>query len=181
MNKKYNFLPRAIRHAFLCTLIMKTNTILSLHLQSQGDFKICMVISWWWSLPFSPCQLCLTAEATQWRSHNLPIDCNNLECIVCTQYSQHLHSMWENGRDSVCLVHRNCKAQSEIMWKNIQKFRPSDGVWRGNYTRISSRSHYLVESLIIVHVQSITTKTCFVSSSSAKFCDNFLNIYELCR
>ena len=37
----------------------------------------------------------------------------------------------------------------------------------------------LVESLI-VHVQSImTTKTCFVSSSSAKFCDNFLNIYEL--
>ena len=36
----------------------------------------------------------------------------------------------------------------------------------------------LVESLI-VHVQSITTKTCFVSSSSAKFCDNFLNTYEL--
>ena len=29
----------------------------------------------------------------------------------------------------------------------------------------------LVESLT-VHVQSITTKTCFVSSSSAKFCDN---------
>ena len=38
----------------------------------------------------------------------------------------------------------------------------------------------LVESLI-VHVQSITTKTCFVSSSSAKFCDNFLNTYELWR
>ena len=36
----------------------------------------------------------------------------------------------------------------------------------------------LVESLI-VHFQSITTKTCFVSSSSAKFCDNFLNTYEL--
>ena len=38
----------------------------------------------------------------------------------------------------------------------------------------------LVESLI-VHVQSITTKTRFVSSSSAKFCDNFLNTYELWR
>ena len=38
----------------------------------------------------------------------------------------------------------------------------------------------LVESLI-VHVQSITTKTCFVSSLSAKLCDNFLNTYELWR
>ena len=38
----------------------------------------------------------------------------------------------------------------------------------------------LVESLI-VHVQSITTKTCFVSSLSTKFCDNFLNTYELWR
>ena len=32
-----------------------------------------MVISWWWSLPFYARQPCLTAEATQWHSHNLPI------------------------------------------------------------------------------------------------------------